>query len=102
MWLYYAQSVDKFRSEEERQRFLFLLVYYTKAKIEQGGKDEFDGVRLWLKNFYEYMFFQGVKELSTLAPDGKKGKVTTAEIMSILEALPAPKEVSPVGAIVSE
>jgi tetratricopeptide (TPR) repeat protein len=87
--LHYASSADKYKDENARQRGLFGLVTYAREyiKTERNVKN-LSGFRKPINSFIEDAFFRNEKELSMIAPDGKKSKITVDELRAIIIQIP--------------
>lgn len=91
--MYSAVDVSKYRSEEERQRGLFILILYMNESLKKKA-DERTLVfsRALLQSFYEDMFFRNVSEETVIDPDGKKSKVSIVDLRNLINQLPEESE----------
>lgn len=86
--IYGDGKVSNYKTEEDRQRGLFIQHLYAKEYLASGQNPmAFRFILLSLQSFYEDMFFKGVKELPLLAPDGKKSKLTAEELQSLIKKI---------------
>ena len=49
--------------------------------------------RFFLEDLYQDAFFRSVSELTMLAPDGKKSKLSLIDLRSLINSLPEPPEI---------
>lgn len=76
-------------SEKDRQCSLFIrYLYLTESLKSDTSKNSFFSYRPFLETTCEDAFFRSVTELPTLAPDGKKGKVSVDDLRALLKRLP--------------
>ena len=80
-----------YSKKEEQQESLFIHVLFTKTLLElqRENRDNFlYSVRVKFQTLYDDMFFNEVKSMQMLAPDGKKSSITMEELYSLIERLP--------------
>ena len=76
---------------EAYQRGLFILVLYTQEclKTEMEAKAlTLSFSKVFLKRYYEDLFFRNQTEATMLAPDGKKSTISIVDLRGLLQQLP--------------
>ena len=72
-----------------RRAFFINMLFATEyLKRPERRKDHLVYLRSLLSQFQEEMFFRSVKQLPTLAPDGKKGVCTEEQLQTVIRQLP--------------
>lgn len=86
--MYAVQNIEDYATDEEKQRGLFIQ-YLLANEYNNSGQDtkQIRYLKKLLQSFYEDMFFQGVKELPMLAPDGKKSKLAAENLKYLIDKL---------------
>ena len=90
IWQRYRTSKMAEQSDDYRQRALFIHMLFATEYLKrpERRKDNLVYLRSLLSQFQEEMFFRGVKQLPTLAPDGKKGVCTEEQLQAVIRQLP--------------
>lgn len=90
IWQRYRTSKMAEQSDDYRQRALFIHMLFATEYLKrpERRKDNLVYLRSQLSQFQEEMFFRGMKQLPTLAPDGKKGICTEEQLQAIIRQLP--------------
>jgi Flp pilus assembly protein TadD len=85
----YPNSADAYKSDEQRAKALFIKNLYLKECLSVHRKiKEASSFRSFLQSLYEEAFFRSKKELPMIAPDGKKSRLTTTELQTLIKQLP--------------
>lgn len=75
--------------EKDSQRCLFIrYLYLTECLKNEKEKASYFSFRPYLETTIQEAFFQSATELPTLAPDGRKGKVSVEDLRTLLSQLP--------------
>lgn len=80
---------SRYSNDEERQRALFIKRLYLTETL--NGDKPAKGLFLYrpfLESMYEDAFFRSVAELTMLAPDGKKQKLSVIDLRALINRLP--------------
>ena len=90
IWQRYRTSKMAEQSDDYRRRALFINMLFATEYLKrpERRKDHLVYLRSLLSQFQEEMFFRSVKQLPTLAPDGKKGVCTEEQLQTVIRQLP--------------
>ncbi len=90
IWQHYRSLKLTDESDEYRRRCLFITTLFTTEYLKKGEQNKalLTYLRLQLMQFQKEMFFRNVKQLPTLAPDGKKGVYTKEQLEELLNRIP--------------
>ena len=85
----YSNWGQNYPSDEERLRVLFIKNLFLKECLLTGKPLKgFHAYRPFLEYMREDAFFRNLDEFTLTAPDGKKSKLTVADLQTLLERLP--------------
>lgn len=89
-WL---RESDLFKDEKKLQKTLFSQYLYATEYLKQKKeKDGLLGYRYFFEDLYKEAFFRNISELTMLAPDGKKSKLTMTDLQNLINQMPEPSE----------
>ena len=82
-----------FDDEKRLQKALFSkYIYMTELMKKNEPKENLFGFRYFLEDLYKEAFFRDMKELTLLAPDGRKSKLSMADLQGLINQLPEPSD----------
>lgn len=88
---YWTLNSDFFADDRLLQKTLFIkhlyLTEYIRLNKSANGLSDY---RFFLEELYEEAFFRKVSELTMLAPDGKKSKLSIVDLRALTNQLPEP------------
>ena len=85
----YPNWGPNYRSDEERQRALFIKNLFLNECLQTGRKlTGFHIYRPFLEYMLEDAFFRNTKEITVIAPNGKKSKLSMTDLQTLLSRLP--------------
>ena len=91
---YWAIEPDLFKDEVKLQKTLFSkYTYLTEYMKRNESSKGLHSYRFFLEDLYQDAFFRSVSELTMLAPDGKKSKLSLIDLRSLINSLPEPSEI---------
>lgn len=91
---YWAIEPDLFKDEVKLQKTLFSkYTYLTEYMKRNESSKGLHSYRFFLEDLYQDAFFRSVSELTMLAPDGKKSKISLIDLRSLINSLPEPPEI---------
>ena len=87
-FMYSAKNNESYRTEEEKQRGLFIHYYYASEMLKNGpNTGQLRYLTNLLQSFHQELFFKGIKELPMLAPDGKRSMLSADDLQAVIKAL---------------
>ena len=85
----YSNWAQNYRTDEERERVLFIKNLFLNECLLTGKPLKgFHTYRPFLEYMREDAFFRSTDELTMIAPDGKKSKLSVADLQTLIERLP--------------
>ena len=91
---YWVIEPDLFKDEVKLQKTLFSkYTYLTEYMKRNESSKGLHSYRFFLEDLYQDAFFRSVSELTMLAPDGKKSKLSLIDLRSLINSLPEPPEI---------
>ena len=82
-----------FKDEKLLQKTLFSkYTYMTEMMKRKESKENLFGFRYFFEDLYQEAFFRNITELTMLAPDGKKSKLTMTDLQNVINQLPEPSD----------
>ena len=86
---YWQSNSELFKNETLLQKAIFGKYTYLTAYMKTNQPlTEMYHYRNFLEAFYEDAFFKGQNELTMLAPDGRKSKLSMADLQAMIQKLP--------------
>ncbi|WP_224264153.1 hypothetical protein [Parabacteroides goldsteinii] len=64
----------------------------TEMMKRKESKENLFGFRYFFEDLYQEAFFRNITELTMLAPDGKKSKLTMTDLQNVINQLPEPSD----------
>lgn len=90
---YWLRDSEMFDDEKRLQKALFSkYIYMTELMKKNEPKENLFGFRYFLEDLYKEAFFRDMKELTMLAPDGRKSKLSMADLQGLINQLPEPSD----------
>lgn len=90
---YWLRESEMFKDEKKLQKAIFSkYLYVTEYMKQKKEKDGLSGYRYFFEDLYKEAFFRNLTELTMLAPDGKKSKLSMADLQNLINQLPEPSE----------
>lgn len=90
---HYWLDSEMFDDEKRLQKALFSkYIYMTELMKKNEPKENLFGFRYFLEDLYKEAFFRDMKELTMLAPDGRKSKLSMADLQGLINQLPEPSD----------
>lgn len=91
---YWGIEAGLFEDEVKLQKTLFSKYIYLTEYINRNESAKgLHSYRFFLEDLYQEAFFRSVSELTMLAPDGKKSKLSLIDLRSLINSLPEPPEI---------
>lgn len=90
---YWLRESEMFKDEKLLQKTLFSkYIYMTEMMKRKESKENLFGFRYFFEDLYQEAFFRNITELTMLAPDGKKSKLTMTDLQNVINQLPEPSD----------
>lgn len=90
---YWLRESEMFKDEKLLQKTLFSkYTYMTEMMKRKESKENLFGFRYFFEDLYQEAFFRNITELTMLAPDGKKSKLTMTDLQNVINQLPKPSD----------
>lgn len=90
---YWIKDTELFKDEKKLQKLLFIhYTYTTELMKKKENESNLYSHRYFLEDLYKEAFFRNLTELTMLAPDGKKSKLSMDDLQKLISQLPDPPE----------
>lgn len=90
---YWLRESEMFDDEKLLQKALFSKhIYMTELMKKNEPKENLFSFRYFLEDLYKEAFFRSRTELTMLAPDGRKSKLSMADLQDLINQLPEPSD----------
>lgn len=90
---YWIRDSELFKDEKRLQKALFSkYTYTTELMKKKGNESNLYGFRYFMEDLYKEAFFRNLTELTMMAPDGKKSKLSMTDLQNLINQLPEPPE----------